>query len=217
MKYFLLALLIHLCLFLKFNNIHKTLGNPNFHSRSTVPISYNIKNKEQRVDNVKKVKGSNKIAPKKEKVLKEKIKKKKNNDFKSKMKRKKDVIKREKKKIQKKVIPKKRGNFVANSDGSYTSYSSKGIHFEILRQIDPDYPRQAEIIRYSKDVVVEVRFLVDTKGMVKDVKIIKSHEKFGFDRAVIESLKKWKFKPIVFNGKKMNVYFNKEFVFKSRS
>ncbi|MGO2117670.1 MAG: energy transducer TonB [Fusobacterium sp.] len=217
MKYFLLALLIHLVFFLKFNNIHRTLGDPNFHSRSTVPVSYNIKNKEQRVDNVKKVKGSNEKAPKKEKVLKEKIKKKKNNDFKSKMKRKKNIIKKKKKEIRKKIVPKKLGNFVANSDGSYTSYSSKGIHFEIIRQIDPDYPRQAEIIRYSKDVVVEARFLVDTKGKVKHIKIIKSHEKFGFDRAVIESLKQWRFKPIVFNGKKMNVYFNKEFIFKSRS
>lgn len=217
MKYFLFALLIHLGFFLKFNNIHKTLGNPNFSSRSTVPISYNIKNKEQRVDNVKKVKGSNETVPKKEEVLKEKAKKKKNNDFKSKMKRKKNVIKKKKKEIRKKIVPKKLGNFVANSDGSYTSYSSKGIQFKILRQIDPDYPRQAEIIRYSKDVVVTVRFLVNTKGMIQDIKIIKSHEKFGFDRAVIESLKKWRFKPITFNGKKMNVYFNKEFVFKARS
>jgi protein TonB len=182
-----------------------------------VPISYNIKNKEQRVDNVKKVKGSSEKAPKKEKVLKENIKKKKNNDFKSKMNRKKNLIKNKNKEIRKKIVPKKLGNFVANSDGSYTSYSSKGIHFEIIRQIDPDYPRQAEIIRYSKDVVVEVRFLVNTKGMIQDIKIIKSHEKFGFDRAVIESLKKWRFKPITFNGEKMNVYFNKEFVFKARS
>ncbi|MDP0488442.1 MAG: energy transducer TonB [Fusobacterium sp. JB019] len=217
MRYFLLALLIHLAFFLKFNHIHETLGDPNFSSRGTIPISYNVKNKEQRIDNIKKVKGSNEVAPKKEEVKKEKVKKKKDNDFKSKMKRKKEVIKKDKKKIQKKSKPKKLGNFVANSDGSYTSYSSKGIHFEILRQIDPDYPRQAEIIRYSKEVIVGVRFLVDTKGIVKDIKITKSHKKFGFDDAVIASLRKWRFKPIVFNGKKMNVYFNKEFVFKPKS
>lgn len=217
MKYFLLALLIHLAFFLKFNNIHKTLGDPSFCSRGTIPISYNVKNKEQRIDNIKKVKGSNEVTPKKEEVKKEKIKKKKDNDFKSKMKRKKEVIKKDKKKFQKKSKPKKLGNFVANSDGSYTSYSSKGMHFEILRQIDPDYPRQAEIIRYSKEVIVGVRFLVDTNGEVKDIEITKSHWKFGFDDAVIASLRKWRFKPIVFNGKKMNVYFNKEFVFKPKS
>ena len=111
----------------------------------------------------------------------------------------------------------KSGNFTANLDGTYTAISSKGINFEIITQVDPDYPRQAEIIRYNKSVTVEVRFLVDLNGNIENIEILKSHEKFGFDKEVLSALKKWKFKPIVYNGRKIKVYFNKEFVFNPKS
>ena len=79
---------------------------------------------------------------------------------------------------------------------------------------NPSYPRQAEIARYNQIVKVEVKFLVNLEGDVEDIKILKSHKnKFGFDKEVISALKKWKFKPIKYNGKGIKVYFNKEFVF----
>lgn len=111
----------------------------------------------------------------------------------------------------------KNGNFIANSDGTYTAISSKGINFKIINQIDPNYPRQAEIIRYNKSVIIEARFLVDLNGNIENIEILKSHEKFGFDKEVLSALKKWKFKPIVYNGRKIKVYFNKEFVFNPKS
>lgn len=67
--------------------------------------------------------------------------------------------------------------------------------------------------RYNKTVIVEAKFLVGTDGSVEDIKIIKSHEKFGFDKEVISALKKWKFKPVVYKGRNIKVYFNKEFIF----
>ena len=67
--------------------------------------------------------------------------------------------------------------------------------------------------RYNKTVIVEAKFLVGENGNIEDIKIIKSHEKFGFDREVISALKKWKFKPIVYNNRNIKVYFNKEFIF----
>lgn len=111
----------------------------------------------------------------------------------------------------------KGGNFTVDSAGTYTALSSQGINFEIINQYDPEYPRQAEIIRYNKAVVVEARFLVNLDGKVENIQITKSHSKFGFDQAVIDSLKKWKFKPIVHNGKKIKVFFVKEFVFSPKS
>lgn len=235
MRYFLFSIFLHLLLFLRFNN-YKTLGNPNLSFKSSVPISYNVVNMQERIDNIRHIKGSDKVEPvveetkkkKEEKKLDKKIEK----DFESKMKNdKQKKEKKEKKEIDDKKIddkakqdnkdkkkqkPQKLGDYVANSDGSYTAFSAKGLDFKILTQVDPDYPRQAEIIRYSKEVVVEARFLVDVNGDVEKIEIIKSHEKFGFDKEVIASLKKWKFKPIVFNGKKMKVYFNKEFIFKPK-
>lgn len=111
----------------------------------------------------------------------------------------------------------KNGNFTANADGTYTAFSAKGLDFKITHQVDPDYPRQAEVIRYGKTVIVEAKFLVDIKGKIEKIEIIKSHKKFGFDKEVIKALRKWKFKPIEYKGKKLKVYFNKKFIFKSKS
>lgn len=279
MRYYIIALLIHLSIFFVSDKF-LTLGKPEL-SKCTIPISYNVKNLPNRIDNIKKVKGSKakKAAQEKKKVkkklnkkpdtkkIKKKVqkktskKKKIKKEFKSKIK---ELKPREDKKVKKEVAPKKEeivkkivkpekkpeeqkkveekekpvetkkskskvpakdakddifsknGNFTANADGSYTAYTAKGLDFKITNQIDPDYPRQAEIIRYNKTVVVEARFLVDTKGWIEKIEIIKSHKKFGFDKEVLKALRQWKFKPIVYKGKKMKVYFNKKFIFKEK-
>lgn len=111
----------------------------------------------------------------------------------------------------------KTGNFTLNSDGSYTAISAQGINFEILYEVDPIYPKQAEVIRYNKDVTISVRFLVDQKGSVENIEILQSHKKFGFDKEVIKTLKRWKFKPIEYQGEIIKVYFHKEFIFNSKA
>ena len=234
-RYLLIALILHLFLFLNISR-YKTLGDPNLSLKTNIPISYNSINIEQRIDNIQKVKGGKETEPEsyekeqedtKEKEIEKKVEKIEP-EIKSKMsnnKEKKEVKKQEKKKKKaEKPVEKnpddvftKNGNFTANLDGTYTAISSKGINFEIITQVDPDYPRQAEIIRYNKSVTVEVRFLVDLNGNIENIEILKSHEKFGFDKEVLSALKKWKFKPIVYNGRKIKVYFNKEFVFNPKS
>ncbi len=237
-KFFVIALVLHSLLFLNYNR-YQTLGDPNISVRTNIPISYNVISAEQRLDGINQIKGGEEKQPEPE-IKKEenvpKIEKKDEPEIKSKMSKdkKKEEVKKEEKKSEnpkqakktkkettEKINPDdifiKNGNFTANSDGTYTAVSSKGISFEIISQIDPDYPRQAEVIRYNKTVVVEVRFLVDLNGNVEDIKILKSHEKFGFDKEVISAVKKWKFKPIVYNNRKIKVYFNKEFVFTPKS
>ena len=231
MRYILFSILFHIILFNPFHRKINTLGNPNISRRSSVAISYNNKKLPENIDNTKRVKNSKETTPIIEKEEMKNHPKKIENDFKSKIKKqekKKKILKpKEKRKEIKKPIknnlekPKndslsKNGNFTTNSDGSYTALSSKGIDFEILHQIDPDYPKQAERIKYSKDVVVTARFLVDLNGFVEKVEITKSHKKFGFDKEVIDSLKKWRFKPIIYNKNIIKVYFTKEFIFKSK-
>jgi protein TonB len=111
----------------------------------------------------------------------------------------------------------KNGNFTVDSNGTYTAVSAKGINFEIIKQVDPNYPRQAEIIRYKKEVHIKTRFLVDLDGNIEKIEILESHKKFGFDKEVINALQKWKFKPIEHKGKNIKVYFNKEFIFAPKS
>ena len=114
-------------------------------------------------------------------------------------------------------IPSMNSLLTANADGTYNAVSNHGIKYKITREITPAYPKQAENIRYRKKVIVKAKFLVDQSGNVKNISIIDSHSKLGFDQAVIDALGKWKFSPIVFNGKVISVYFQKEFVFEPKS
>lgn len=113
-------------------------------------------------------------------------------------------------------IPSMNSLLTANADGTYNAVSNHGIKYKITREVTPIYPKQAENIRYRKKVIVKAKFLVDQSGNVKNISIINSHSKLGFDQAVIDALGKWKFSPIVFNGKVISVYFQKEFVFEPK-
>lgn len=108
------------------------------------------------------------------------------------------------------------GILESNGDGTYNALSGHGIKYKIIKEIKPEYPKQAENIRYRKKVVVKARFLVDQSGNVKNISIINSHAKLGFDQAVITALNRWKFSPIVYEGKTISVYFQKEFVFEPK-
>ena len=104
-------------------------------------------------------------------------------------------------------------NFISDGDGSYIALSSKGINYQIINEVEPDYPSQAESIGYSKKVKVTVKFLVGLKGNVEKTEITQSHKDLGFDTEVMKAIKKWRFKPIYHNGKNIKVYFVKTFVF----
>lgn len=232
-KYVLLAVIFHSFLFLKLNN-YMTLGD-RIDSKESIPISFNVKDLPPRVDGMM---GNNQIEEEEEKIEDENNKEEKiEKEEEKKVEKDEDGVKKVEKKIEKKEKRKKNqkksnsqkksekkkensssknNGLIENSDGTYTAVSSKGIDFKILNSVEPNYPRQAQMLGYRKDVIIEVKFLVGLDGRVSDIKIIKSHKKFGFDNEVITALKKWRFEPIVYNGRKIKVYFVKEFIFKKK-
>lgn len=236
MKYIVISLIIHLAIFIPFHRKMNTLGDVYVHKKLSIPISYNVKNKIEKVDSTKAIPESRPEVKESEPVkeVEKKVVKKEEN-FESKMqsnkkkpkekespkkkndsKKKKSDQKDDKPKQEQKSNPFENENFMINSDGTYTALTTQGIPFEILRQFDPKYPKQAENIRYRKIVTVKVRFLVDLNGQVQDIKILQSHAKLGFDKEVLDSLKRWKFKPIFYKGKNIKVYFVKEFIFEPK-
>lgn len=104
-------------------------------------------------------------------------------------------------------------NFIVDGDGTNIALTSEGINYQIINEVEPDYPSQAESIGYSNKVQVTVKFLVGLKGNVEKAEIIKSHKDLGFDAEVMKAIKKWRFKPIFHKGKNIKVYFTKTFVF----
>lgn len=108
------------------------------------------------------------------------------------------------------------GNFSVGKDGIFTASSSDGIDYKILKQVEPNYPIQAERIRYKTKVTVSARFLVGLNGNIEKIEITKSHKKFGFDDEVQKALKQWKFHPIYYKNKNIKVYFTKDFIFEPK-
>lgn len=243
MRYFILALIVHGLLFLKLsiNRVGKT--NPpikhsvaiEFHQIKTssppmappAEIVAPIVEQPKQQEVVKEKPVEKKVVEKKEPIKKESLQPKKSVKKKA---AKKEVVKQEiestpvsetssapTEQTSGSSIPSGDKILQNNGDGTYTALSNNGIKYKIIKEIAPDYPKQAETIRYRKKVIVKAKFLVDEKGEVQNITIVQSHKKLGFDDAVISALKKWKFSPIYYNNEIIKVYFQKEFVFESKN
>lgn len=72
---------------------------------------------------------------------------------------------------------------------------------EPVTQVSPDYP--FELKRSGLSGTVRAGFIVDSHGNVVALQVISSTNP-GFERATVEALAKWKFRPGMKNGRKVN-------------
>lgn len=116
--------------------------------------------------------------------------------------------------IEKEEIDK---NLVNIKDGEYALKNQRvsGIHIVIDKEIPPTYPDLALKMGYKKETIVKVKFLVNKKGKVRDIKFYTS-SKYGFENEVEKALKQWVFEPIIYRDKPMPIYFYKVFHFVSK-
>lgn len=106
--------------------------------------------------------------------------------------------------------------YASNGDGSYTAMSPDGLDYSILYEVYPEgYPEKAYEAGYSRTVIVEARFLVDTDGRVASVEIMNHVPDLGFREATENALYQWRFAPITYHGHPLKVYFTKRIRFVS--
>ena len=104
--------------------------------------------------------------------------------------------------------------FAANGDGSYTALGSSGISYTILQDANPKYPKEARSLGYTKVVKVQIRLLVGLDGQVESVEILNSKiPDLGFKEEAVKAIKKMAFKPIIYQGQNIKMYFKKTVVF----
>jgi protein TonB len=65
-----------------------------------------------------------------------------------------------------------------------------------IRDVKPVYPDLAVASRVSALVILEAE--VDTRGFVKNVKVLRGHPLF--DEAAMEAVKQWRYQPLLLNG-----------------
>ena len=109
-------------------------------------------------------------------------------------------------------------NLIKIENGQYALKNQKvsGIHVVIQKEIPPAYPDLALKMGYRKETLVKVKFLVDKKGRIEDIKFY-TNSKYGFESEVEKALKQWVFEPILYQNKPMPIYFYKVFHFVSKS
>lgn len=85
----------------------------------------------------------------------------------------------------------------------------------VIKEVRPTYPPAAKDGRIGGAVVLESVVLPD--GSVGSVKVVKSlNPKQGFDRAAVDAMKRWQFKPGLKDGKPVSVRITTELTFTAR-
>ncbi|WP_226911345.1 energy transducer TonB [Gallaecimonas mangrovi] len=68
-----------------------------------------------------------------------------------------------------------------------------------MLRMEPRYPPAAA--RDGKEGWVKLRFSINTAGLVDDIHVVDAYPRHLFDRAAIEALRKWRYKPQIKAGK----------------
>lgn len=75
---------------------------------------------------------------------------------------------------------------------------------QLIKYVAPVYPENARRAYIEGAVVVEA--VADERGRVLDVRVVRSIP--ALDKAALDAVKKWKFKPMVVDGKPRRIIFN---------
>lgn len=97
----------------------------------------------------------------------------------------------------------KPGGIAFPDDGRVHIERDSKLPMESLSQDYPKYPSDAQKKRLEGQVVV--RYVIGTNGRVKDVEIIDHAIDPSFDDAAVEAIKHWRFRPLIKNGKPVEV------------
>ncbi|MDF3982418.1 energy transducer TonB [Luteibacter sahnii] len=81
----------------------------------------------------------------------------------------------------------------------------------LVNQVKPRYPTAA--LRANQEGWVDVELTVGTDGAVSNVNVVDSQPRHVFDRAAIDAVSKWEFKPAMRNGEPMTVNLRRRLQF----
>lgn len=90
------------------------------------------------------------------------------------------------------------------------------LNYKIINMPNPEYPFKARNLNFNKKIIVVSEFIVGKDGKVKEF-LLKSenelYKKYNFDKSLEKVLKEYKFTPIKYKGKNVEVKFIKTFEF----
>jgi len=88
-------------------------------------------------------------------------------------------------------------------DGRVHIERNQSLPLQIISQEYPVYPDKAKKMQLEDQVVV--RYIIGKKGQVIDVQIIDHAKDAMFDEAAVDAIKQWRFRPMIQDGKPVEV------------
>ena len=88
-------------------------------------------------------------------------------------------------------------------DGRVHIERNQSLPLKVVEQEYPAYPDKAKKDQLEDQVVV--RYIIGKKGQVIDVQIIDHAKNSMFDDATVEAIRKWRFRPMIQDGKPVEV------------
>jgi protein TonB len=95
------------------------------------------------------------------------------------------------------------GGIVFPEDGRVHIDRDQKLPMESVEQEFPHYPAEAQK-KHLEDQVV-VRYVIGTNGRVRAVEIIDHAKEKMFDEAALDAIKRWRFRPMIKDGKAVEV------------
>ena len=88
-------------------------------------------------------------------------------------------------------------------DGRVHIERNQSLPLQVISQEYPIYPDRAKKEQLEDQVVV--RYIIGKKGQVIDVQVIDHAKNSLFDDAAVEAIKRWRFRPMIQDGKPVEV------------
>ena len=88
-------------------------------------------------------------------------------------------------------------------DGRVHIERNQKLPMETVEQEYPKYPAEAQKKRLEDTVII--RYIIGTNGRVKDVQILDHAKDKMFDDATVEAISRWRFRPLIRDGKAVEV------------
>jgi periplasmic protein TonB len=95
------------------------------------------------------------------------------------------------------------GGMPVSEDGRVHFGRDKPLPLFVVRRIYPDYPEDERLAGLQATVVV--RYIIGTDGWIKEVSILQHAKWKAFDDATIKALREWRFKPLIQDGRAIEV------------
>jgi protein TonB len=95
------------------------------------------------------------------------------------------------------------GGMPVSEDGRVHFGRDAPLPLFVVRRIYPDYPEGERVAGLQATVIV--RYIIGTDGWIKDLSILQHAKQKAFDEATIKALREWRFKPLILDGRAIEV------------